>query len=113
MRPAPLARRGRRSRSKRVLRAHVVARVLARDRYRCQAYTKLVALLERFTGPITCAGELDVHEIVPRSIWPDGELVDENCVAVCRRHHEWIDAHPALAHEAGLHGFSWDRHLVR
>lgn len=25
----------------------------------------------------------------------------------CRRHHEWIDAHPADAADLGLHGWSW------
>ena len=109
MRRSPLARVGRRAKSKRAVRAQVVARVLARDGYRCQAYKRIVAVLGRFAGPVTCAGPLDVHEIVPRSVWPDGELVDDNCVSVCRRHHEWIDEHPALAREVGLHKFSWDR----
>lgn len=108
MRRSPIAKVGRRSRAKRASRAHVVERVKARDGYECQAFLRVLPIMDRFVGPVTCAGPLDVHEIVPRSVWPDGELVDENCVTVCRRHHEFIDANPKLAREIGLHKYSWD-----
>lgn len=56
-----------------------------------------------------CAGRLDVHEVIPRSAWPDGYLEPDNCVLVCRAHHSWIDRHPTEAHGFGLHGYSWER----
>lgn len=58
---------------------------------------------------VRCGGPLDPHEVIPRSVWPDGELVLENVMMVCRRHHEWIGDNPAHAHALNLHGFSWER----
>ena len=63
-------------------------------------------------APGPCGGPDDVHEIIPRSAWAKGYLVDENCILVCRRHHDWIGDNPAAAHELGLHGFSWERPTV-
>ena len=83
------------------LRAQVVDAAWGRDRGRCQAEHKV--------PEIRCGGQLDPHEIIPRSAWPGGDLVLDNVVMVCRRHHDWIDDHPAAAHECGLHGFSWER----
>lgn len=106
----PLARIGRRLNSKKAERADVVANVRARDKTcRFDAFVDQ-ATREPWNFPdIKCWSILDVHEIIPRSAWPDGELVEENCVLICRRHHIWIDQHPELAHEIGLHGFSWER----
>ena len=59
--------------------------------------------------PWICAGPLDVHEIIPRSAWAMGQYRIDNTVLICRIHHMWIDNHPLLAHEVGLHGFSYDR----
>ena len=56
-----------------------------------------------------CGGRLDVHEIIPRSAWAEGQYDLDNCVLVCRAHHQWIDNNPALAHDIGLHKFSWER----
>ena len=84
-----------------VVRADVVGTVKRRDRYRCQAFYKV--------RDVQCGGELDVHEIIPRSAWPDGWLVVDNCVCLCRRHHEWVDANPDDAHEVGLHGYAHER----
>lgn len=58
---------------------------------------------------IRCGGRLDPHEVIPRSAWPGGALVLENVVTICRRHHDWVGDHPELAHDVGLHGFSWER----
>ena len=57
-----------------------------------------------------CIGPLDVHEIIPRSAWPGGELVVDNCVTLCGlSHHPWVTNNPDKAHRIGLHGFSWER----
>lgn len=80
----------------------LVQRVLDRDMRSCQAGSIVVE--------VSCGGPLDVHEIVPRSAWAGGYLVEENCITVCRRHHDWIGDNPAQAHAYGLHAFSWERH---
>lgn len=49
-------------------------------------------------------GALDVHEIVPRSAWRAGYLDPDNCLALCRAHHDWIDHHPERALALGLRG---------
>ena len=59
--------------------------------------------------PLACGGDLECHEIIPRSAWAAGWLVLENCVSICHRHHTWIGDHPADAHAFGLHGFSYER----
>lgn len=94
------------ARSKRALeklpeRARVVDAAFDRDRGRCRA--------EFSVSWIRCGGRLDPHEVIPRSVWPDGELVLENVIMICRRHHDWVGDHPEAAHAAGLHGFSWER----
>lgn len=78
----------------------VVEQVFARDRT-CQAAGKVPG--------VACRGPLDPHEIIPRSAWGQGYLVAENVIVVCRAHHDWIDDNPKLAHEVGLHGYSWER----
>lgn len=109
----PLARIGRRLNSKKAERADVVANVRHRDKV-CQFHVYLQQAPLKWQLIINLDLDcwhsiLDVHEIIPRSAWPDGELVESNCVLICRRHHIWIDQHPELAHEIGLHGFSWER----
>lgn len=59
--------------------------------------------------PRACGGKLDVHEVIPRSAWAAGQYEESNCLLVCRRHHDWIDDNPEMAHVLGLHGFSWER----
>jgi len=103
----------RRERAKQTERTIVIALVKRRDQV-CQFSNRMTALAGLGLGldvgvPTDCAGPLDVHEVIPRSAWRDGELVESNCVLVCRRHHHWIDDHPSLAHEMGLHGYSWER----
>lgn len=113
MKRTPLRRVGRRALTKRARRAEVVAFVRHRD-IECQF---LHHLYERYTWkatpppfdfPLEHGGPLDVHEIIPRSVWPDGELEPSNCVLVCRIHHIWIDANPLDAHRIKLHGMSWE-----
>lgn len=58
---------------------------------------------------VDCGGPMDVHEVIPRSAWPDGWLIAANCKLVCRRHHHFIDDNPDTARTLGLHGSSWDR----
>jgi hypothetical protein len=77
----------------------VVACVFARDLQICQAKH----------APGDCAGVLDPHELIPRSVWRRGYLVVENVISVCRRHHDWIDDHPDDAELLGLHARSWQR----
>lgn len=111
MKRSPLRSIGRHAKKKRPLRAAVVERVLARDGYMCQAivhYLNGNTTIPRFVI-VECRLPLDVHEIIPRSVWPDGELVEDNCVTVCRAHHEWIDLYLDDAEKIGLHGRSWDR----
>lgn len=85
----------------RAARREVVDAARDRDKNRCQA--------EHLVDEIRCGGPLDPHEIIPRSAWPAGDLDLDNVTIVCRRHHDWIDDHPAGAHELGLHRFSWER----
>ena len=63
----------------------------------------------RLVPHVACGGPLDCHEVIPRSAWAAGYLVESNTRMVCRRHHSWIGDHVADAHAAGLHGFSWER----
>lgn len=85
-------------------RRRVVDAVWERDRGRCQA--------RDLVRDIECGGRLDVHERIPRSCWPGGELVIANCMCICRNHHEWVGSEPEAAHALGLHGWSWERMRV-
>jgi len=50
------------------------------------------------TFPACTAEGTDIHHRLPRSA--KGPLMDEdNCAALCRSHHSWIHAHPAVARE--------------
>lgn len=100
------------------LRASVVDAAFERDRGLCRAdYIIRTMRVENdeqaralyMLKLIRCGGRMDPHEIIPRSAWPGGELVVANVVTICRRHHQWVDANPVLAHAVGLHGFSWER----
>lgn len=79
----------------------LVVRKLVAAHWRCQG--------EAYNVIHVCWGPLDVHEIIPRSAWREGYLVDENCVVICRGLHDWIGDHEAEAHAHGLHGYSWER----
>jgi 5-methylcytosine-specific restriction endonuclease McrA len=100
----PLARIGRKKRSKASARAEVIKRVRRRDRI-CQFWFCVADALAVWPHGLLlpCLDVLDVHEIVPRSVWPDGDLEVDNCVLLCRRHHEWIDSHREIAEMIGLY----------
>jgi hypothetical protein len=57
--------------------------------------------------PAHCAGPLDVHEIVQRSVRPSAWLEPDLCVLLCRTHHSALDDHPAAAIRLGLLANSW------
>lgn len=57
---------------------------------------------------VRCSGPMDVHEIIPRSVWRAGYLDPDNCLYICRAHHDWVGDHPDEAHGYGLHGYSWE-----
>lgn len=93
-------------------RASVCRQVDARDGLGC--YAGMVINRRRATAiasgwPTTCAGKIDHHEVIPRSAWPGSHLVVSNVRRVCRKHHDWIDAHEITAATLGLHGYSWER----
>lgn len=57
--------------------------------------------------PLACGGNLEAHEIIPRSAWSDGWLCLANISSLCSRHHQWVTDHPAAAASFGLHAYSW------
>lgn len=90
----------------------VVDEIKRRDGDRCYAgavIAQRVNVAVMRSWPLTCAGPLDPHEIIPRSVWKAGWLVASNVRMVCRRHHEWIGDHELEAATLGLHGYSWQR----
>jgi PAS domain-containing protein len=79
--------------------ADASVQALVRDGYRCQAAG---------LAPGDCAGVLQPHHVAPRSTHPH-LVVDVDClVAVCERHHRFIDANPSRANVLGLHAFTGD-----
>lgn len=46
--------------------------------------------------------KLDVHEIEARGTSPGSHLDEDNTIAVCRSHHDWIDAHIPEAEALGV-----------
>lgn len=73
-------------------RAKVRKEVLTRDGFTCRARGGLL--------PGRCWGDLDVHEVVSRG--RGGSFLDpENCVTLCRRHHDWVGANIAEAEAKG------------
>jgi hypothetical protein len=78
----------------------VLAAVMARDGRQCRA--------EAVWPELECHGGLDGHELAPRSVYPGGHLDAANIVLVCRRHHDAIGDNVELAHERGLHRWSWE-----
>jgi hypothetical protein len=92
-------------RSQQATRDAVIEAVLDRDRG-CRG----VGLIPNHVcGFIPGRKALEVHEVIPRSAWAEGYLVESNCVALCAVAHNWVDANPSAAHEVGLHKFSWER----
>ena len=67
----------------------------------------VIEMLRRFPKcqaniPAICLGRsVDIHELLARS--QGGSILDEeNCIAVCRRCHEWIGNNPREATAIGL-----------
>ena len=85
-------------------RREVVAQVLARDAHACRAPAQLLAagIEDDETLPARCGGPLDVHERITRASWPAGYLRVDNCLTLCRAHHDWAHDHPQLAYAAVL-----------
>lgn len=94
-----LAPIGKRRRSELAERKALRERVIARDGG-CRAQ----GLIEH-----TCAGRAEVHELIRRSQWKAGWLVDANCVALCSVAHRVVTTEPALAFEVGLALHGWQR----
>ena len=115
MKRTPLKPMSRKRRQSLEERADVREAVLERDGHTCQFYNYVVdSPLWRMADlngvPARCSGDLEVHEIIPRSAWPAGWLVVDNCVTLCGgAHHPWVTDNPEKAHRIGLHGFSWER----
>jgi hypothetical protein len=92
------------------LRQAVLEAVVLRDGEGCYASAVIRRRYHDGCGwPLTCAGELDGHEIIPRSRWPGGHLVASNIRMCCRRHHDFVHAHPVTATTLGLLAPSWER----
>ena len=55
-----------------------------------------------------CGGNLDVHEPLTRA--RGGNYLDpDDCVLLCRQHHDWVHDHPRAAEKLGLLRHSWDQ----
>lgn len=98
-----------------LLRDTVKQAALSRDGHQCRARVLVEQHRDELSEdgarslPSGCRGELDPHEVIPRSAWKFGIYFLSNVLTVCRAHHRWIDAHPRDAHKLTLHGFSWER----
>jgi hypothetical protein len=69
----------------------IYQQVLARDGG-CVART----LVEQ----IRCAGRIDPHHALMKS--QGGKDTLDDLISVCRAHHDWIHANPAMSYELGL-----------
>lgn len=96
----PLARIGRRAKKDAPARAEVIRIVRERDLI-CKFGFYADSHVMNAAG--TCSGRLDVHEIVPRSVWPDSKLHAEGCALLCRKHHAWLDDNRKVAEQIGLY----------
>jgi hypothetical protein len=92
------AKRRRENAERRKLRREVLARG-------CQVCPVLVAYVD---GWERCNGIAhDWHEVLTRA--RGGSITDPtNALAACRRSHDYVTTHPALAAELGLVKHSWD-----
>lgn len=95
-----------------------VARILS-ERPTCEAPVYLRAIVNgldtidqprvvaalRLGGPSACRST-EVHEVLSRA--RGGSIVeDDNVLALCREHHQWVTEHPRLAALAGLSKSRW------
>lgn len=89
--PAVSKKRARENRQ----RVKVREEVLTRDGFTCRARGGIIPEVRR------CSGPLDVHEVIGRG--RGGSFLDpENCVTLCRAHHEFVTTHPERGRELGL-----------
>lgn len=96
-RHVPMRRRSVKRAALAIERAIFVRRLLA-ERPICEAGEALVGALE---GHVCGLRSVDVHEPLTRA--RGGSILDEaNALAVCRRCHDQIGAHPALSLRLGL-----------
>ena len=61
---------------------------------------------------VRCRWPLDVHERIPRSLWRAGYLEPDNCLLICRAHHDELERNDETlrrAHDLGLYGYSHER----
>ena len=77
--------------------------VLERD-LGCRFWARMNALApqdNRMVDAPVCCGPIDVHEPRHRSQGADPTDPDQ-CVAICRAHHDWAHTHPIQAKLLGL-----------
>jgi hypothetical protein len=75
-----------------------------RDNWRCTFWLYRGTL----TGPPTCHGNVNGHELLKRS--RGGSITDVgNVVLLCDFHNGWVEDHPAEAHEIGLSLHAWEK----
>ena len=77
--------------------------VLERD-LGCRFWARMNALApqdNRMVDAPVCCGPIDVHEPGHRSQGADPTDPDQ-CVAICRAHHDWAHTHPIQAKLLGL-----------
>ena len=90
----PLAKRS----AKRVIEdrefAKVRAFVMDRDEWSCQT--------DKASTGVLHMGEIDPHHRISRARDSERALDPDNLIALCRRHHDWVHAHPLEAEALGL-----------
>jgi hypothetical protein len=72
---------------------------MVRDGYRCQAAG---------LAPGDCAGPLQPHHVLARSVAPEHVANVDCLVAICADHHRWTHEHPVEGRRLGLLGRSGD-----
>jgi len=86
-------------------RDEVRAITLARAGYRCEAEKTVPEVQCGFRRPQR--SQLEVHEVIPRSVYPGAHLDVRVTQALCPLHHDWVGDNPTLAAARGHHGYSW------
>lgn len=63
--------------------------------------------------PGQCAGFVEVHEVIDRSVRPGVHLDSSLGISVCHFHHVWISADATRARDVGLSFFSYEVEMAR